>query len=80
MINIEVCMGTHCSMMGGLNLYEDIEEIQKQFPEKINLTMAKCFKVCDEGKKTPVIKINDRLIVAAKSEEVISELLELVKK
>ncbi len=79
MIKVEVCMGTHCSMMGGLNLYEDIENIQKQYPEKINLTMEKCFKVCDEGKKTPVLRINDELRVSAKSEEIISELLELIE-
>lgn len=78
MIKIEVCMGTHCSMMGSLNLYEDLEEVQEDHPDQIELEMVKCLKVCESG-KAPVIKLNDKIMTSVKSEEVVSEILELIK-
>lgn len=79
MIKVRVCMGTHCSMMGNLNLFENLEEIQQEFPEELELEMVKCLKLCDTN-KTPIIYINDKLITSAKSEEVIAEILEMIKK
>lgn len=78
-IVIKVCMGTHCSMMGSLNLYDDLEELQKSYPEDIKLEMVRCLQVCSD-KKAPVIAINDVVRSSVKSEEIVSELLELIAK
>lgn len=82
MINVKVCMGTHCSMMGSLNLYEDIEELTNDFPEQVNLEGVQCMKICKTDQsptsKTPVVKVNDLIITSAKAEEVIAYIRELM--
>lgn len=78
-LKIKVCMGTHCSMMGSLNLYDDLERLEKDYPEDIELEMVRCLKVCSD-KKAPVIDINGDIITSVKSEEVQSKVLELIEK
>lgn len=76
--NIKICMGTHCTMLGNLNLYHEVEELQEQYPELIEFEPVKCLKCCQEG-KAPVVIINDKLITNAKVEKIVSEILEVIK-
>lgn len=75
---VKICMGTHCTMMGNLNLHHDIEEMQLKYPDQIEIESVKCLNYC-ENNKAPVIKINEKIITNARSEKVISELLEVIK-
>ena len=45
-VKIKICMGTHCTMMGNLNLQEDLENLQVQYPGKIEVEAVKCLKFC----------------------------------
>ena len=74
---VKVCMGTHCTMMGNLNLYSDLEELQYNFPDNIILETVKCLGAC-KGGNTPVVEIDGKIKTSAKSEEIISEILEVI--
>ncbi len=77
-IKVKICMGTHCAMLGNLNLHESIEELQKNYPGKIEMEVVKCLKYC-ENNKAPVVQLNDKIITNARAEMVISEILEVIK-
>lgn len=74
---IKICMGTHCAMMGNLNLLEAIEELQEKHPTQIEVEVVRCLKYC-ENNNAPVVELNNRTITNASSEKVISEILEVV--
>ena len=78
-VNVKVCMGTHCTMLGNLNLYEDLEDLSKEYPGKINLETVKCLKVCDNG-DAPVVSINGEMRKSAKAEKIISEIIGVIEK
>lgn len=75
---VKVCMGTHCTMMGNLNLQESLEELQLEYPEQIEIEAIKCLNFC-KNDKAPVVELNGEIITNASSEKIISEILQLVK-
>lgn len=76
---VEVCMGTSCSMMGNLNLYEDLEELQEEYPDELDVKIVRCLNSCKED-KTPVVSINGKIKPSDRSDQVISEILEVIGK
>lgn len=77
-VKIKVCMGTHCTMMGNLNLQENLEDLQLEYPEKIEIESVKCLKFC-ENNQAPVVELNGTIITNASAEKVISEILEVMQ-
>jgi NADH:ubiquinone oxidoreductase subunit E len=77
LVRIKVCMGTHCTMMGNLNLQENLESLQIEYPGKIEIEAVKCLKYCEEN-GAPVVDINGELIKNATPEIVISKIIEVI--
>lgn len=77
LVKIKVCMGTHCTMMGNLNLQENLESLQIEYPGKIEIEAVKCLKYCEEN-GAPVVDINGELIKNATPEIVISKIIEVM--
>lgn len=77
LVKIKVCMGTHCTMMGNLNLQENLESLQIEYPGKIEIEAVKCLKYCEEN-GAPVVDINGELIKNATPEIVISKIIEVI--
>lgn len=77
LVKIKVCMGTHCTMMGNLNLQENLENLQIEYPGKIEIESVKCLKYCEEN-GAPVVDINGELIKNATPEIVISKIIEVI--
>jgi len=71
-------MGTHCTMMGNLNLQESLEDLQLEYPGKIEIKAVKCLKFCEDN-KAPVVELNGKIITNASAEKIISEILEVVR-
>lgn len=76
-IKVKICMGTHCTMMGNLNLQEDLESLQLEYPEQIEIEAVKCLKHC-EANGAPVVEINGEIIVNARSQKVVSKIIEVI--
>lgn len=77
-VKVKVCMGTHCTMMGNLNLQENLEDLQLEYPGQIEIESVKCLKFC-ENNKAPVVELNGTIITNASAEKVISEILEVIQ-
>lgn len=77
-VKVKICMGTHCTMMGNLNLQENLEHLQLEYPGQIEIEAVKCLKFC-ENDNAPVVELNGITITNASAEKVISEILEVVR-
>ena len=58
-VNVKVCLGTTCFVMGSSNLQELLDLVQKKYGE-------------DVISKAPYVKVNDEIIKEATVEKVIA--------
>ena len=65
-INLKICVGTMCYVMGGAELKDAIETLPAELTEHLNITYSPCLGCC-ETQRPPLIEITGK------------ELLELVK-
>lgn len=77
-VKVKICMGTHCTMMGNLNLQENLEDLQLEYPGQIEIESVRCLKFCEDN-KAPIVELSGKIITNASAEKVISEILEVVK-
>lgn len=77
-VKVKICMGTHCTMMGNLNLQHNLENLQLEYPGLIEIDSVRCLKFC-ENSKAPVVELNGKIITNASAEKVISEILEVIQ-
>ena len=74
-ITVKVCMGTTCFVMGGANLQELINIIQRKYGDKVEIEASTCLGMCSinwQYSKAPYVKIDDDVIVEATVEKVLS--------
>ncbi|HPG47839.1 MAG TPA: NAD(P)H-dependent oxidoreductase subunit E [Petrotogaceae bacterium] len=58
-MEVKVCVGTTCHLMGSATIIEEINQLPKEIADKITLKYATCFEVCHGQMKPPIIKIDD---------------------
>jgi len=78
-INVKVCMGTTCFVMGGANLQELNDIIPRKYGDKVEVNASPCLNLCSinwEYSKAPYVKVNDDIITEATVEKV----LEIIEK
>mgnify|MGYP006294654783 CR=1 FL=1 len=80
MVKVEVCVESHCALVGGLNILESLEELREDYPEQIEVEKVECLDICDDIKRSPVVKIDGEVITSAKSEVVMSKVMERIQK
>jgi len=61
-INIKICMGTMCYMMGGADLRAVIEGLPDDIRQHIEISYSPCLGLCDTEGESPYIKLNERVI------------------
>lgn len=79
MVNVEICMGSHCSLLGALNILENIEELKKDYPNQIKIKKVECMDKCDDIKNAPLVRVDDCLISSAQTQQVSSKVMERIK-
>ncbi|PUU93130.1 MAG: hypothetical protein CI948_307 [Halanaerobium sp.] len=79
LVKVEICAGSHCSLVGALNILETLEELQTEYPGQIQIEKVECMDMCDDIKNAPVIRVNDDLITSAQTQMVISKVMERIK-
>ncbi|MGM0498947.1 MAG: (2Fe-2S) ferredoxin domain-containing protein [Bacillota bacterium] len=79
MVKVEICAGSHCSLVGALNILDTLEELQKEYPDQIKIKKVECMDMCENIKNAPVVKVDDQLITSAQTQMVISKVMERVK-
>ena len=88
-ITVEVCAGTHCVMMGSMNIIDavhSLEEFRAQMgtPCAIEVKAIPCMNTCkqdgdEEAHQGPFVKVNGQLIEHAESENVMAEIMKVCK-
>lgn len=74
-INVKVCLGTTCFVMGASNLQELISTVPKKYGNKVEVTGVPCLGLCSidwEFSKAPYVKVDDDVIKEATVEKVLS--------
>lgn len=82
-IKVDVCAGTHCTMMGSMDIIASIESLIElnEFDDdcEILINPVPCNNLCDHGRLSPIVSINGRPLEETDSETVMSRILEIVK-
>lgn len=83
-IHVEVCAGTHCTMMGAMNILDAIhslEELQQEMdnPCDIEVKAVPCMNLCRDEVHGPFVRVGDQLITHAESESVMAAIMDRCK-
>ncbi len=74
-VNVKVCLGTTCFVMGSANLQELIELVPKKYGDKVDVAGSPCLGLCSidwEFSKAPYVKVDDEVIKEATVEKVLA--------
>ena len=81
-VNVKVCLGTTCFVMGSSNLQELIDLVPKKYGDKVDVAGSPCLGLCSidwEFSKAPYVKVNDTVIKEATVEKVLEEIEKQLK-
>lgn len=76
-IEVKVCLGTTCFVMGSSNLQSLTDIAQKNYGDKVEVSGSPCLGVCStnwEFSKAPYVKVQDEIVQEATVEKVIAEI------
>ena len=76
-VEVKVCLGTTCFVMGGSNLQGLNEIIPQKYGDKVELSAANCLGLCSinwEYSKAPYVKVNEEVVSEATVEKVLEEI------
>ncbi len=75
-VKVQICFGTHCTMMGAMDIYESINQLRDELIERpIEIQVVKCFGDCKSNQDAPVVLVNEKKITKATREEVMAEIM-----
>ena len=72
-IDVKVCLGTTCFVMGASNLQELMDSVPKKYGDKVELTGVPCLGLCSidwKFSKAPYVKVDDDVIKEATIDKV----------
>ncbi len=73
-IQVEICLGTTCFVMGSSHLQELIELIPKRYNNKVEVSGKPCLGLCSqdcEYSQAPYVKVNNEVVSQATVEKVL---------
>ena len=76
-VEVKVCLGTTCFVMGGSNLQELNDIIPQKYGDKVELSAANCLGLCSinwEYSKAPYVKVNEEVVSEATVDKVLEEI------
>lgn len=74
-IEVEICMGTTCFIMGGDNMQELASLLQRKYKDKVDTKGVVCHGLCNtdcQYSKAPYVKVDGDVISEATVEKVLS--------
>lgn len=74
-INVKVCLGTTCFVMGSSNLQELIETVPAKYGDKVEVNGVPCLGLCSidwEYSRAPYVKVDNDVVYEATVEKVLS--------
>lgn len=76
-IEVKVCLGTTCFVMGASNLQSLTDIVSKKYGETVEVSGSPCLGVCStnwEFSKAPYVKVNNEIVQEATVEKVLAEI------
>ncbi|MBE7706614.1 MAG: hypothetical protein E7Z91_05175 [Cyanobacteria bacterium SIG30] len=76
-VEVKVCLGTTCFVLGTSNLQKLSELIPQKYGDEVTVSGSPCLGVCStkwESSKAPYVKVNNELVQEATVEKVIEEI------
>jgi NADH:ubiquinone oxidoreductase subunit E len=75
-IEIEICIGTACFVMGANKLQELDDYIPEEWKDKVDVKASPCLNLCsnNEYSKAPYVKIDGEVLSEANIEKVLKEI------
>ena len=79
-IVVEVCAGTHCTMMGSMDIIDavhSLEEIRQEMEGAcdVEVTAVPCMNLCKGNINGPFVRVDGELIEQAESEAVMAAIM-----
>ncbi len=79
-IIVEVCAGTHCTMMGSMDIIDavhSLEEIRQEIAGacEVEVTAIPCMNLCKGNVHGPFVRVDGELIEQAESEAVMAAIM-----
>ncbi len=74
-VNVKVCLGTTCFVMGSSNLQELLDLVPKKYGDDVDVAGSPCLGLCSidwEFSKAPYVKVNNEVIKEATVEKVLA--------
>jgi len=74
-VNVKVCLGTTCFVMGSSNLQELIDTVPTKYGEKVDVLGVPCLGLCSidwEYSRAPYVKVDNDVVYEATVEKVLS--------
>ena len=74
-IEVEICMGTTCFIMGGESLQELASILQRKYPDKVDTKGIVCHGLCNtdcQYSQAPYVKVDGEVISEATVEKVLT--------
>ena len=76
-IDVKVCLGTTCFVMGSAQLQELMDIVPKKYGESVNVVGHPCLGLCSinwEFSKAPYVKVNNETVTEATVDKVMTEI------
>ena len=79
-IIVEVCAGTHCVMMGSMNIIDavhSLDEIRKEAAQccEVEVKPVPCMNLCKDGAHGPFVLVDGTLIEGGESDSVMAAIM-----
>lgn len=74
-VNVKVCLGTTCFVMGSSNLQELIETVPAKYGDSVEVSGVPCLGLCSidwEYSRAPYVKVGNDVIYEATVDKVIA--------
>ncbi|MBF1050918.1 MAG: (2Fe-2S) ferredoxin domain-containing protein [Peptostreptococcaceae bacterium] len=79
-LNIDICCGARCTMMGAIDLLEKAESFKSVFPDdNISIQAVPCTQECKSQKVAPIIVIDNEKITNATPQKLMEKMMEVLR-
>lgn len=78
-VNLKICVGTMCYVMGGAELRDVIETLPQHILEHLNVSFSPCLGCCTGQQEPPFVEINGKRIAGVSKNSLIQIVKEEVR-
>ncbi len=76
-ILVQICFGTHCTMMGAMDILESVNSMKEEIQDyNIQIEIVKCFGDC-KADHAPVVIVDQQRLNSATTDQVMARIMEV---